>query len=238
MHKPKKRNLQSPQKSADWLQYINDCLPGLVIPVGPRFQADVPEYNDQFANGDSDTSRWLGTKTWALEDDDSTTTDSGGKIGKGRPDSCFCSSRGSPLCVKQHITEARARLQSYLGPAFKSWNFDEMGYDVGKTWSSKQKKKFDNLVRANPLSEGKSFLQPAQLSFPSKTRKDIVSYYLNVYVPKRISMITQSGCKVLDSDDDEVEEAPNAKNSLKRSRPDSEDSSTKLAKSHYLTGRR
>lgn len=63
------------------------------------------------------------------------------------------------------------------------------------------------------------------------------SYYLNVYLPKRISMIIQSGCKVLDSDDDEVEGAQSAKNSLKRSRPDSEDS-TKLAKSHYLMGRR
>lgn len=238
MHKPKKRNLQSPQKSVDWLEYINGCLPGLVIPLGPRFQADVPEWtgasNDQYVNGDLDSSRWLGTKTWVLQDD---STDSGGKIGKGRPDYCSCSSAGSPQCVKLHISEARARLQSDLGPAFKSWKFDEMGEDVGKSWTSKQKKRFDNLVRSNPLSQGKSFLQPAVSSFPSKTRKYIVSYYINVYVPKRISMLTRSGCKVLDSDDDEVEAAPNAKNSLKRSRPNSDDS-TKLAKSHYLTGRR
>ncbi|XP_021720737.1 AT-rich interactive domain-containing protein 2-like [Chenopodium quinoa] len=238
MHKPKKRNLQSPQKSADWLEYINDCLPALVIPVGPRFQADVPEWtsasNHMHENGDLDTSRWLGTRIWAFQND---STDSGGKIGKGRPDSCSCSSPGSSQCAKQHISEARARLQSDLGPAFKSWKFDEMGEDVGKSWTSKQKKKFDSLVCANPLSQGKSFLQPAESSFPSKTRKDIVSYYLNVYVPKRISMITRLGYKLLDSDDDEVEEAPNTKSSQKRPRPNSDDS-TKLAKSHYLTGRR
>ncbi|XP_010685618.2 AT-rich interactive domain-containing protein 2 [Beta vulgaris subsp. vulgaris] len=241
MHKPKKRNLQSPQKSVDWLEYINDCLPALVIPVGPRFQADVAEWvgpsNERYVNGDSDTSRWFGTKMWTPQDD---STDSGCKIGKGRLDSCTCSSPGSPYCVKQHVTEARARLQSELGPTFKSWKFDMMGEVVGKSWTSKQKKKFDHFVKANPLSQGKSFLQPAMSSFPSKTRKDIVNYYLNVYVPKRISLISRSGCKVLDSDDDEVVEAPNtpnAKNSLKRSRSDS-DESAKLAKSHYLTGRR
>ncbi|KAL2898777.1 AT-rich interactive domain-containing protein 2 [Bienertia sinuspersici] len=238
MHKPKKRNLQSPQKSVDWLQYINDCLPGLVIPIGPRFQADVPEWteasNERYANGDLDSSRWLGTKTWPLHNEGK---DSGHKIGKGRADRCTCTTPGSPYCVKKHVMEAQAKLQSELGPAFKSWKFDEMGEDVGKSWSSKQKRRFENLVKTNPLSQNKSFLKPAESSFPSKTRKEIVSYYLNVYVPRRISMITRSGGKVLDSDEDEVEQTPNGKNSLKRSRTDNDDS-TKLAKPNYLTGRR
>ncbi|CAO2825141.1 unnamed protein product [Amaranthus hypochondriacus] len=237
MHKPKKRNLQSTQKT-DWLEYVNDCLPALVIPVGPRFQAVVPEWmgasKQTYENGDLITSKWLGTKVWPLKDD---SEDQGVQIGKGRPDLCTCSTRGSPYCVKLHISEARAKLQSELGPAFNKWKFNEMGADVGKSWSSKQKKRFDELVKANPLSQNKSFLQPAESCFLSKTRKDIVSYYLNVYVPKRINMLTRSGCKVLDSDDDEVEEVLNAKNSRKRSQSNSDDG-TKVAKSHYLTGRR
>lgn len=243
MHKPKKRSPHSAQKSVDWLEYLNDCLPGLVIPVGPRFQADVPQWtvpsNDGFLNGDldSDTSKWLGTTIWPLQEDNFTITiTGGGKIGNGRSDSCNCSNPGSSQCVHRHISEERSRLRADLGPAYKGWKFDEMGEDVAKSWSSKQRKKFDLIVKANPLSQDTSFLKPAELSFPSKTRKDIVSYYLNVYVPKRISMISRSGCKVLDSDDDEVEEAPsNAKNSLKRSRPVD---NTTLVKSHYLTGRR
>lgn len=236
MHRPKKKNQHSPQKPVDWLKYLDDCPP-LVIPVGPRFQADVPEWRGP-STSDFDSSKRLGTRVWPVQD--SITAKEGGKVGKGRPDACTCSSPGSPQCIKRHISEERSRLQSDLGSAYKSWKFDEMGEDVAKSWSWRQEKRFDSIVKTNPLSEGKSFLKPAESSFSSKTREDIVSYYLNVYVPKRISMVTRSGGKVLDSDDDEVEmgqTTPNAKSSLKRSRP-SGASSTKLAKSHYLTGRR
>lgn len=240
MHKPKKRNLRSPQKSVEWLEDISDCLPGLVIPVGPRFQADVAEWTGlsnegRYLNGDVNTSKWLGSRTWPLQDGITITT-GGGEIGRGRPDSCSCSYPGSSPCIHRHVSEERGRLQSDLGPAFKSWKFDEMGVDVSKSWTSKQRDKFDDLMMmTNPVSRGKSLLMSVESSFPSKNWKDIVSYYLNVYVPKRISMRTRSGCQVLDSDDDEAEEAHNGKNSLKRCRPVD---NTMLAKSHYLTGRR
>ncbi|KAK9755730.1 hypothetical protein RND81_01G046000 [Saponaria officinalis] len=233
MHKSKKR---TPPKKVNWMKFLDECTPGLVIPVGARFQADVPEWKDPSQEGsssdESDTLRLLGTTTWPHEDDNAPTEE--GDIGKGRPDSCTHATPGSAQCVKAHISEARKKLQSELGPAFNSWKFDEMGEDVAKSWTSRQKTKFVQLVKSNPLSQGKSFLMPAEESFSSKTRKDIVSYYLNVHVPKRISKLTRSGCKILDSDDDEVEGASTAR---KRSQADHVDV-TELVKSHYLIGRR
>ncbi|KAK9755734.1 hypothetical protein RND81_01G046400 [Saponaria officinalis] len=235
MHKSKKRT--PPKKSVNWLKILDDCTPGLVIPVSARFQADVPEWKDPSQEGsssdESDTLRLLGTTTWPHEDDNAPTEE--GDIGKGRPDSCACKSPGSAQCVKVHVSEARKKLQSELGPAFKSWKFDEMGEDVAKSWSSRQKTMFVQLVKSNPLLlQGKSFLMLAEASFTSKTQKDIVSYYLNVHVPKRISTLTRSGCKMLDSDDDEVEGASTAR---KRSQADHVDV-TEFVKSHYLIGRR
>ncbi|KAH9609737.1 hypothetical protein KSS87_012727 [Heliosperma pusillum] len=239
MHKAKKRNIRSPEKSVSWLNSLNGCLLELVIPLGPRFQADVPEWecpsNEASPTSHPDTSKWLGTKIWPLKDEN--TLKEGDKIGKGRSDSCTCPARGSAQCIRKHVSEARKRLQFDLGPAYKSWKFDEMGEDVGKSWTPKQKTKFDYLVKINPLSEDKSFLKSAERYFHSKTRKDIVSYYLNVYVPNRIRMLTSSGCKVVDSDDDQVVEVTNAVNPLKRSRPNHVDV-TQLVRSHYLTGKR
>ncbi|XP_074303095.1 AT-rich interactive domain-containing protein 2-like [Silene latifolia] len=234
MQKPKKRT--SPKKKVDWLEYLNDCLPALVIPIGSRFQVDIPECKGP--SYDSDTARRLGTIIWPRRYNNGPMEER--KIGNGRPDSCTCSSPGSEQCVKLHISEARKKLQSELGSAWKTWKFDEIGEDAGKLWTSKDKLKFDKLVKTNPLSEGKSFLKPAEEAFPYKTRKGIVSYYLNVYVPKRISMLTRSGCKTLDSDDDEIQETSTTtknSNSLKRVRPNHVDI-TELVKSHYLTGRR
>ncbi|GMH12244.1 hypothetical protein Nepgr_014085 [Nepenthes gracilis] len=238
MHKPRKRNRCSRPKSVDWLEYLNDGEPRLVVPVGPRFQADVPEWkgpcNEEFGRrggANLDDSRWLGIRTWPIKG--SCVGAEGGKIGKGRSDSCSCTSPGSSDCIKFHVAEERERLHSNLGPAFRSWKFDVMGEDVSKSWTMEQQKKFDSLVRMNPVSQGSSFLDPAMTFFLSKTRKDVVNYYLNVYLPKRISMKTHLGFKVLDSDDDEAGDATNDTNRPKRSRLSGLDV-RKHVKSRYL----
>ncbi|KAA8543776.1 hypothetical protein F0562_022047 [Nyssa sinensis] len=189
------------------------------------------------ADSESDTSRWLGTRVWPIKGKSIETK--GGVIGKGRPDFCLCVSPGSEECVKTHIADNRIQLQFDLGPPFWRWKFDEMGEEVSKLWNSEEQKKFTSLVKMNPVSQGKSFLKPALESLPCQHRKSIVSYYFNVYVPRRISMKTRAGCKIIDTDDDEAGEASYSKGSRKRCRADSVTSySSKYVKTRYLTGRR
>lgn len=232
MQKPKKSKGRSPKKSVDWVHYIDKDAPRLVVPVGPRFQATVPELTEQHVGGSLDDSRWLGTRTWPTGEERSSNTNA---IGKGRPESCNCAHPGSVNCVNCHVTEERKILVCELGPAFKDWKFDTMGEeDVLKSWTNEQQKKFDTLVRMNPVSKDKTFLKPALKSFPSKTKEELVNYYLNVYLPRRIGQLIRSGVLEIDTDD---ETEIKAVDSLKRSRPEKGDSS-KNVKPRYLVGKR
>lgn len=74
--------------SKEWLKHITDESSKAAIPVGPRFQADVPEWSGQIPRNYQDESKDLGAKVWqqkyailtAVEED-------GYTIRKGRPDS-------------------------------------------------------------------------------------------------------------------------------------------------------
>ncbi|GAB2234982.1 hypothetical protein Droror1_Dr00004258 [Drosera rotundifolia] len=128
------------------------------------------------------TMQWLGTKTWPLE---------GKKIGEGgdeagrvRLDACGCGAPGSVDCRRLHSQEERERLRTELGPAFDSWNFEKMGEAVAAGWTEEQQRRFENIVKRNPPSQNKNFLEPAMAAF-SKTRDEVVSYYFNVYLPRK-----------------------------------------------------
>ncbi|XP_052187913.1 AT-rich interactive domain-containing protein 2-like isoform X4 [Diospyros lotus] len=228
--------------AGNWLEFINDEQLKLAIPVGPRFQADIPDWTGPprkcyGANDESYALKWLGTRVWPLGGRRSDTKRC--VIGKGRPDSCSCASPGSIGCVKRHITDKRLQLQFDLGPAFWKWRFNDMGEDVSKSWNLDEQKNFDALVKMNPVLQGKSFLNPALERLPSHSRENIVNYYFNVYVPRRMSIETRAGCKNVDTDDDEANEALCSKISRKRYRADSDtSSSSKYLKDRYLTGRR
>ncbi|KAL6341431.1 hypothetical protein AAG906_032550 [Vitis piasezkii] len=240
----KQKNAESPKKEADRVKFLTDSAQ-LAIPIGSLFQAEVPEWigvpnkhHPCDKDDASDTSRWLGTKSWPIEGSSITNSDAD-KIGKGRPDSCSCTSPGSAKCVKFHIQEKSAELQQDLGPAFRDWNFHTMGEEaVLRSWTAKEQRKFETLVKGHPPSQHKSFLKPAMEAFPSKSRKDIVSYYCNVFVPRRISKLTRAGCKTIDSDDDEPSEIINSKTSRKRCQADSTSSSSKQVKTPFLRGHR
>ncbi|KAF8397336.1 hypothetical protein HHK36_016249 [Tetracentron sinense] len=242
--KPKQLNLQTSRKSIRLLNFIGDYLPRMAIPVGPRFQADVPDWTDPFNNenpydcdGDSDYSKWLGTQIWPIEGGRTWTIEK--VIGKGRPDSCSCVSPSSVECIKHHIIKERSRLQSDLGPAFFSWKFDEMGEEVSKLWTLKEERSFKSLVKMNPIATGKSFWKPALKLFPSKCKESIVNYYFNVFVPRRMSMQTRSTSERVNSDDDEAEEAFNSMGSRKRCRAESVSfGRSKDVKTRYLIQRR
>ncbi|KAF8396884.1 hypothetical protein HHK36_018519 [Tetracentron sinense] len=238
--KPKQLNLQTSRRSIKLLNSIGDYRPRMAIPVGPLFQADVPDWiglsdkgNPYGSNGDSDNPKWLGSRIWPVEGECIETN--GELVGKGRPDSCSCVSPGSVECIKHHIAEERFRLQSELGPTFLSWKFDEMGEEVSKLWTLKEERSFKSLVKLNPISRGKSFWKPALKFFPSKCKENIVSYYFNVFVPRRMLMQTRSNSEILDSDDDEAEEVLNSKGSWKRCRAENGSfGSSKDVKTRYL----
>ncbi|KAK2414595.1 hypothetical protein P8452_60001 [Trifolium repens] len=77
-----------------------------VVPIGPRFQAEVPKWeattNIKQYNND-DCLKWLGTQIWPM----STICKSTAKgIEKGIFDSCLCCNRKLVDCVEKHNGEA------------------------------------------------------------------------------------------------------------------------------------
>lgn len=199
----KKKHLQTPRRSPRLLNLIGDHLERIIVPVGPFFQADVPEWTGPCnVKDDSESTRWLGTRIWPCEV--GKTKINAKDVGKGRPDSCSCISPGSIECIRRHTLEKRLFLQCDLGTAFFSWKFDEMGEQISKSWTPEQQKKFESLARTKSSSNGKGFLKHASKCFPYKCPKSIMNYYFNVYIPRRISMQTRLSLKqVDDSDEDE-----------------------------------
>ena len=101
--------------------------------------------------------------------------------------------------------------------------------EVSKLWNLEEQKQFDCIVMMNPISEGKSFLKPALECFRTQHRE--TNYYFKVYVPRRMSIKTRAGIKILDTD--EEEDGKDSKSSRKRCRADSGKFRTR-----YLIGRR
>ncbi|XP_019188282.1 PREDICTED: AT-rich interactive domain-containing protein 1-like [Ipomoea nil] len=201
----------------NWLDYIQDeSLKTIVIPVGPRFQADLPEWIGPPNTGkEKEESKWLGTQLWPIKNDD---TNEERMIGKGRPEFCHCGSPGSVECVRRHVGDERKKVESELGPAFREWRFDEMGEDVSNEWTPQEQRKFESIVKRNPpLSIGKSFLQAAMAAFPSHNRRSILSYYFNVHLPRRISKETRWSDHGEAAGTDDEEKSASSTNSRKTS---------------------
>ncbi|XP_047973674.1 AT-rich interactive domain-containing protein 2-like isoform X2 [Salvia hispanica] len=165
----------------DWISFITDDHAKLAIPVGPRFQ-------------------WLGTQMWPLKGRSQITPQN--MVGRGRPQNCMCVFPGSIDCVRQHVSAKRIQLKDELGPAFWKWRFDVMGDDVSKVWNKEEQRKFDDVVKMNITSSDTSFVKVASQCFSRHSKGSIISYYLNVYIPRRISAQTRSGCNYVDTDDD------------------------------------
>lgn len=201
------RPLQLPRQSSRLLNFIGDHLQRFVVPVGPRFQADVPDWtvpadkdNTNYEASNSENSKWLGTRVWPIEIRNMKV--SSRAIGKGRPHSCSCRSPGTTVCVKRHVSEERLILQRDLGPAFFSWKFDEMGEQASKAWSSKEEATFESLVKRKPQLNGKNFLKHALKSLPQKTRKTIINYYFNVFIPRQLSLQNRSSNNLVNISND------------------------------------
>ncbi|XP_071717554.1 AT-rich interactive domain-containing protein 1-like [Rutidosis leptorrhynchoides] len=160
MKKSKQHTSPKHQKSAtnDWFSYMVDENKQLAIPIGPRFQTNVPEWTGphqrKYSNkifGKSDSSKWLGTVVWSDKCTNPETEMD--VIGRGRSHRCDCYNPGSIFCVKRHISEKTAHLKKDLGPAFKIWKFDEMGEVVANLWKQSEQQKFARMLKANPIKE-------------------------------------------------------------------------------------
>ncbi|CAI0472234.1 unnamed protein product [Linum tenue] len=176
------------------------------IPVGPAFQAAVPEWIGGGVASESET-RWLGTRVWPPLSLPSKLIIEREPIGKGRVDSCGCEVPKSVECVRFHIKERRLKLKRELGKAFYDWSFDRMGEEVKANWSEDEEKRFMAIVSGvNLPSSGRCFWDEIIKQFPRKRREDLVSYYYNVCLLCRRAYqnrFTPSGIR---SDDDDSEE--------------------------------
>ncbi|GAB2296834.1 hypothetical protein Dimus_030935, partial [Dionaea muscipula] len=165
------------------------------VPIGLRYQAQVPQWAMAIYDCDS---KWLGTKTWPSDDKKRNPFILAEPPGKGRPESCDCHLPGSVECIRFHISENRMKLKLELGLTFHRWKFDKMGEETSLSWSEVEEKRFKQVMRLKLPSLGKSY-------FPKKTRKELVSYYYNVFLIRRRCYQNRVTPRNIDSDDEESE---------------------------------
>ncbi|KAI3947207.1 hypothetical protein MKX01_019860 [Papaver californicum] len=187
--------------------FIGDYIPRLAIPVGPRFQADIPDWieprkSDNFSTDNLSDSRYVGTKVWPIEGKN-TEDSKEERIGKGRSYSCSCNSMGSISCIKLHIFEKGCQLRADLGSVFFTWKFDEMGEEVSKSWTAVEQQCFESLVKTNRISQTDSFLVSALKQLSGKCRRSILSYYFNVFILRRMRKQARLATEFVDSEDDD-----------------------------------
>ncbi|KAF4403125.1 hypothetical protein G4B88_027896 [Cannabis sativa] len=187
------------------------------VPIGSNHQAEVPPWGQQGTSkisGSSylsegvlkpeseDEKRLIGKCIIPMPDFASPVyTDP--KIGSGRTD-CYCEDEGSLSCARKHITEARGELVRSLGlEVFSELGFHDMGEQVAQTWSEEDEHAFHQVVFSNPASLGKNFWDRLSFVFPSRTKKEIVSYYFNVFMLRKRAEQNRYDPKNVDSDNDE-----------------------------------
>ncbi|RDX73748.1 AT-rich interactive domain-containing protein 2, partial [Mucuna pruriens] len=170
------------------------------VSVGPRFQAEVPEWTGVVSESDS---KWAGTQTWPLKHDSEPATET--DLGRGRQEKCSCEFPGTVGCVRLHIAENRMKLKLELGSSFYHWKFDRMGEEASLQWTTEEGKKFKDIMRSNIPSTNKYFWNNPSKYFPGKTRRNLVNYYFNAFLIQLRSYQNRVTPKNVDSDDDEVE---------------------------------
>lgn len=181
------------------------------IPIGPNHQAEIPPWDPQAAETDpstpnnrvrDDNEEVVGTCVISTSLCSHSSHEEV-KIGEGRKE-CGCSDGGSVRCVRQHIKEAREKLREVIGDTkFLELGFYDMGEEVATKWTTEEERVFHEVVYFNPVSLGKNFWKQLAVVFPSRTSKDLVSYYFNVFMLRRRAVQNRSNLLEIDSDDDE-----------------------------------
>ncbi|KAJ4713147.1 AT-rich interactive domain-containing 2-like protein [Melia azedarach] len=190
------------------------------VSVGHNHQADIPAWGSQCATETSNHSSkcvvsgsehiagieyekmFMGTCIIPMPDLESSAYHDV-EVGNGRK-YCLCEDKGSVRCVRQHIMEEREELGKYLGQErFVQLGFPEMGEVVSDKWSDKEEQLFHKIVYTNPASLGRNFWNVLSSAFPSRTKKDIISYYFNVFMLRKRAVQNRCHEMNVDSDNDE-----------------------------------
>ncbi|KAM5570864.1 hypothetical protein ABKV19_011487 [Rosa sericea] len=201
--------------SEDIYSFLLDHPPRKSASIGPEHQAVIPQWG---AHGTNNTSSHLDTFQLHLENDkrlmgtsvipmpdSELSTDGECIVGNGRID-CSCEDKASVGCVRQHILEAREKLIKDIGTErFAELGFCDMGEQVAEKWSDEEEKLFHQVVFSNPASSDKNFWDNLSAVFPSRTKKEIVSYYFNVFMLRKRARQNRYDPVNVDSDNDEWE---------------------------------
>ncbi|CAA2953978.1 Hypothetical predicted protein [Olea europaea subsp. europaea] len=192
--------------SADSVGFAGNFHREKKIPLGPLFQADVPDFGGEAYEIDC---KWLGTQTWPLEkQEQNKNLIERDPIGRGRRESCGCQFPGSLACVDFHVAEKRMKVKLELGTAFYNWKFNRMGEQVALSWTKEDENKFWDIVKSNCSSSEKYFWDELFKLFPRKDREALVNYYYNVFLLRRRGYQNRKDANNIDSDDEESEFGP------------------------------
>ncbi|KAM0020020.1 putative SANT/Myb domain-containing protein [Helianthus debilis subsp. tardiflorus] len=169
-----------------------NCSPRKEVPIGPDHQAHVPEFDSDSARNYI-TEISTGVLVISDQEDETVTVQT----------DCQCMDNGSIRCVQQHVNEARLNLKESLGlEKFVNLGFNTMGEEVACNWTDEEQH-FQDIIYSNPVSHGKKFWEVLSVEFPTRTKKDLVSYYFNVFIYRRRAIQNRSQLLAIDSDDDE-----------------------------------
>ncbi|XWS44374.1 hypothetical protein CRYUN_Cryun15aG0039500 [Craigia yunnanensis] len=210
--------------------YSSLLSPRNLVSIGPEHQADIPEWSQQDLKSSSDCldtpdpqaalksscagpmfdddcgKKVTGTCVIPMPASEATAKFSCENVGH-RID-CECLDQGSIRCIRQHVTEAREKLRQNLGlEIFRELGFCDMGEEVAKRWTEEEELAFHNVVLSNPVSLGKNFWDHLPAVFPSRTKKDFVSFYSNVFMLRKRAEQNRVDPVHIDSDDDEWQTA-------------------------------
>ncbi|GAV64757.1 ARID domain-containing protein [Cephalotus follicularis] len=173
------------------------------FPLGSKHQAEVPEWTGVVTESDS---KWLGTRFWPLERVERRSLVERERIGKGRQDSCGCHIPDSVECVRFHIAQKKLRVKLELGSVFNLWNLDKMGEQVKLSWTAEEEKKFKDTRNLNVKSLEVCFWDKIFEVLPTKSRKDLASYYFNVFLLERRAYQNRLTSSKIDSDDEQSDD--------------------------------
>ncbi|WOH15352.1 hypothetical protein DCAR_0934890 [Daucus carota subsp. sativus] len=195
----------------DTYSSLLNSAPRKEVPIGPDHQADVPvwdptlaeNYSIGFTDVNTDYTRkpFVGSSVIPMPE-----LESSDVLGKtiGKKLECSCLDGGSVRCVQQHVNEAREELKEAIGLGkFVDLGFLEMGEEVAYRWTEEEEQMFHEVVYSNPVSHGRNFWVHLSLAFPTRSKKELVSYYFNVFMLRRRAAQNRSSWLDIDSDDDE-----------------------------------